>query len=449
MLYNERGYILYIKKSLLILSFCFFAIYSVYAGNIGRSVYSVYSESLTGVNFDTHTYCDDSVRMWPDGPGAHPEWGGVGGVMRISSMTTGGVEEGLVYTRCYFPTDSGCWLSLCFVDSSEQTQAKDMSAYYNGTLKFLVRVNKSVDWNNLYIGLTLCSNDTTIKRFLRDLSGFDTSKIGQWQEVSMTLNENTVNKITSENLKTTSCLFSISSDYGISDSGFSVDFDYIRWIKPNTTTDPGDFSVKLKKLYGSTVSTNNITWSSSTFQQGWQVAEQFLEINYDVDSSTRNWNVKIYTNNGNKSRNGLYATKNGKDYVMTMCWRASENALPYTDYNGKHSLKIAQGHNSVDDSDYLYDSDSSSTVFSPWLYMQDLATLVASTATDKDRDYSTVMGYKTGGNSGYHGYSGKYGNVSNSGYYSGSKINLYLGANCNVSGGLMYTGNIVVALEYE
>lgn len=434
---------MYIKKSLLILFFLFFVICSTYAGNIGRSVYSVYSESLTGVNFDTHTYCDDSVKMWPDGPGAHPEWGGVGGVMSISSMTTGGVEEGVVYTRCYFPTNSGCWLSLCFVDSSGQSQAKDMSAYYNGTLKFLVRVNKSVDWNNLFIGLTL--NGVSFKRFLANLSGFDTSKIGQWQEVSMVLNESTESMITSENLKTASCLFSISSNDGISDSDFSLDFDYVRWVKSGTT---GDYSVKLKKISdGSIVSTNNITWSSSKFQQGWQVADQFLEIDYDRDSSTRNWNVKIYTDNGNGLRNGLYATKNGKDYVMTMCWRASENALPYTDYNGAHTLQIAQGHNSTDDYDYLYDSGSSSTVYAPWLYMQDFATL--STATDKDKDYSTVMGYKKGGNSGYHGYSGDYDNVNRNGYYSGSKVNLYLGANCDVGGGLKYTGNIVVALEYE
>ena len=442
MLYNKRGYILYIKKSLLILSFCFFAICSVYAGNIGRNVYSVYSESLAGSNFNPNLHIDDSMRMWPDGPGAHG-WGG--GVMSISSMTAGGVEEGLVYTRCYFPTDSGCWISLCFVDSSEQSQAKDMSAYYNGTLKFLVRVNKNVDWNNLFIGLTL--NGISFKRPLANLSGFDTSKVGYWQEVSMVLNESTDDEITSENLKTASCLFSLSSSDGISDSDFSLDFDYIRWIKPGS---PGGFSVKLKKLSDSSiVSASSITWDSSKFQQGWQVAEQFLEIDYDIDSSTRSWNVKLYTDNGDKSRNGLYANKSGKDYVMTMCWRASENALPYNDYNGDHTLQIAQGHNSADNYDYLYDSGSSSTVFAPWLYMQDLATLTGSAATDKDRDYSTVMGHKKGGNSGYHGYSGEYGNVFYSGYYSGSKINLYLGANCNVSGGLRYIGNIVVALEYE
>jgi hypothetical protein len=74
--------------------------------------------------------------------------------------------------------------------------------------------------------------------------------------------------------------------------------------------------------------------------------------------------------------------------------------------------------------------------------MQDLTALT----TDKDKDYSTIMGYKTGG---YHAYSGTYGASSGNGYYAGSKVCLYLGANCNAAGGLKYEGNIVVALEYE
>ncbi len=424
---------MYINKSLLILLFLFFVICSAYAGNIGRNVYGVYSESLTGVNFDTHTYCDDSVRMWPDNG------------MVISSMTTGGVEEGLVYVRCKFSTSAACWLTLGFVNSSNESQAKDMSAYHNGTLKFLVRVSSGAECASIYIGLTL--NGNTFFKPLNDLVGFSSNTINKWQEVSMALSSTTSSTINYDNLGKTSSLFSISSTRAINDSSFSLDFDYIRWVKPNTTTDPGDFSVKLKNLSNnSDVSTSSITWSSTTFQQGWRVAEQFLEIDYDVDSSTRNWNVKLYTNNGNKLRNGLYAINNGKDYVMTMCWRASEKALPYTDYNGAHTLYIAQGHNSTDDYDYLYDSGSSSTVFAPWLYMQDLSTLEG--APDKDKDYSTVMGHKKGGNSGYHAYSGKYDDVSYNGYYSGSKVNLYLGANCDV-GGLKYEGNIVVALEYE
>lgn len=413
---------------------------SVHAGNIGRNVYSVYSESLTGSNFDDNLYMEDSVRMWRD----HG--------MRVITMTLDGVE-GWEYTRCIFSEDGYCWVSLAFADSpatSTNTQAtRDMSAYYGGTLKFLIRVNAPsttvVSWDKLFVGLTM--NGISFRIPLTKIQGFDTGKIGYWQEVSVALNEDVNFNISLENLKKTTSLFTVLSNSGITDRNLSLDFDCVRWVKPGAT---GDYSVKLKKLSdGSVVSTNNITWSSSKFQQGWQVADQFLEIDYDVDSSTRNWSVKLYTNNGDKLKNGLYANKDGKDYVMTMCWRASENALPYTDYNGNHTLQIAQGHNSDGDYDYLYDRGSGNTNYAPWLYMQDYAKLSATDATDKDRDYSTVIGHKKGGSSGYHGYSGEYNFYSKDGYYPGSKVNLYLGANCDVGGGLRYTGNIVVALEYE
>ena len=52
--------------------------------------------------------------------------------------------------------------------------------------------------------------------------------------------------------------------------------------------------------------------------------------------------------------------------------------------------------------------------------------------------YATVMGYTTG----YHASEGD--------FYSGSKVALYLGANCgDAVGGLKYEGNILVVLEYE
>jgi hypothetical protein len=225
------------------------------------------------------------------------------------------------------------------------------------------------------------------------------------------------------------------------ESDLSLDFDYVRWVKEDAPTGCS-IDVKVKNVSdNTTVSTSTISWNSNKYYKSWQVAEQYLEIDYDSDTSTQNWNVKLYMNNGSKNRNGLYVTKNTIDYVMPMCWRACEYVLPYDDADSKHhTLQIAEGHNETYDYFYLYDSGSSDQT-PVWLYMQDLTAL----DTDKAKEYSTVMGYKTGG---YHAFSGNT-EIPGNGYYPGSKINLYLGANCDVAGGLKYEGKIVVALEYE
>ena len=263
---------------------------------------------------------------------------------------------------------------------------------------------------------------------------------GQWQELTFNLDTSTGSDLTAANLEKTTALFIVSQNSGTVTSGNIVDVDYVRWIKSGE----GSFNVTVKNVSGnSTVNTSTMTWASSNFQSGWKVADQYLEIDYDKDSSTNDWNVRLYVDNGSKDRNGLYATKNGEDYIMTMCWRASEKTLPYSDSNGNHTLQIAEGYNSSEDYKYLYDSGSASSSDPVWLYMQDLTHLT----TAQKKDYSTVMGYKTGG---YHIRSGVYGGgPGNNGYESGSKVALYLGANCDVAGGLKYEGNIVVELEYE
>ncbi len=415
---------MYIKKSLILSLFLCLIVSSAYASNIGRTVYGAYAESITGTDFNDNLHVTDSARIF--------NWGTM-----ASSGQTSGVNEGLSYTR--FRTTGTSWGGggVTFVNSSNEETTRDMSAYYGGKLKFLVKINSS-NCKNIPVGIKVNGANTCIP--LSSFSGFDSTKLNQWQEVSITLNSSAHSNITSANLAKTSFLLLIAYDANVLSSGLNLDIDYVRWVKPSAT---GSFNVTVKNVSNnSTVSTSTMTWASSNFQTGWKVAQQYLEIDYDKDSSTNDWNVKLYVNNGSKDRNGLYATKAGTEYVMTMCWRASAEALPYSDYNGNHTLQIAEGYNSTGKYYYLYDSGSSSTEYSPWLYMQDLTALT----TDKDKDYSTIMGYKTGG---YHAYSGTYGASSGNGYYAGSKVCLYLGANCNAAGGLKYEGNIVVALEYE
>jgi hypothetical protein len=355
-----------------------------------------------------------------------------------SSGQSNGVNEGLSYVR--FATSGTSWGGggVTFVNSSNDSTTRNMSAYYGGKLKFLVKINNA-GCANIPVGIKVNGINVVIP--LSNFSGFDSSKTG-WQEVSLNLNSNTNSNITSANLAETSYLFLISYDANVVASGLNLDIDYVRWVKPNSS---GTFDVTVKKVSdNTTVSTSNITWAASNFQTEWKVAEQYLEIDYN-DDSKKNWNVKLFVNNVSSDRNGLYAIKGDREFVLPMCWRASEKTLPYSDNNGNHTTSIGEKYNKTEGYWYLYDSGSSSDTYSPWLYMQDLKAL----KTDKDNDYSTVMGYKTG----YHAYSGVYGErrtSENSGYYSGSKVSLYFGANCkDAVGGLRYTGNICVVFEYE
>ncbi len=415
---------MYIKKSLILSLFLCLIVSSAYASNIGRAVYSIFSESLSGA----HSY-DYNQSVASDVDAIEDEhWTS----MECTPMSDSALE-GLQYNRYRVSGTGDGWAGRGY-KSTNSLGYKDMSEYYGGSIKFLARTS-SEDMSDFTVGIKI--NNIECSRKMGSFSNFSAN--GEWIEYTFPLSGG---NITAANLKKTNIVFlflggSVSKTYNK-----TIDIDYIRWVKPNTT---GSFGVTVKNVSNnSTVSTTNITWASSNFQTGWKVAEQYLEIDYDKDSSTRDWNVKLYVNNGSKARNGLYATKGGKEYNMTMCWRASENTLPYSDSNGNHTLQIAEAYNSTGKYYYLYDSGSSSTEYSPWLYMQDLTALT----TDKDKNYSTVMGYKTGG---YHAYSGVYnGAPSKNGFYPGSKVALYLGANCgDAAGGLRYEGNIVVALEYE
>lgn len=410
---------MYIKKSLVLSLFLCLIVSSAYASNVGRHVYGVLAESVSGVHFNAPTSDADSIHLyvWEE-------------TLGTEDLTTNALE-GLKYTRLTWGSKG--WTG-CGWTSTNANGYHNMSEYYGGKIKFLVRSSNS---NVLDCRVGIEINGKQVFKTLRSL-GFNAN--GQWQELTFNLDTSTGSDLTAANLEKTTALFIVSQNSGTVTSGNIVDVDYVRWIKSGE----GSFNVTVKNVSGnSTVNTSTMTWASSNFQSGWKVADQYLEIDYDKDSSTNDWNVRLYVDNGSKDRNGLYATKNGEDYIMTMCWRASEKTLPYSDSNGNHTLQIAEGYNSSEDYKYLYDSGSASSSDPVWLYMQDLTDLT----TAQKKDYSTVMGYKTGG---YHIRSGVYGGgPGNNGYESGSKVALYLGANCDVAGGLKYEGNIVVELEYE
>jgi hypothetical protein len=428
----------YIKKSLILSLFLCLIVPSAYASNIGRAVYGVLAESATGARFDAAASDLDSVifEFWND------EWTGWQNTMKADPETSGAIE-GLAYTRLTFLNPKTCGWGASVIRSSNSNGYKNMSAYHNGKVKFLAKVS-SANSNAIKCKVGIILNGGNYYVGTLENLGLTSAKLDQWVELSFNLNESANANFTEANLATTNALIIFMQDSNVSTNLF-FDVDYIRWVKPNTT---GSFNVTVKNVSGnSTVNTSTVTWASNTFQNGWKIAEQYLEIDYDKDSSTKDWNVRLFVKNGSKDRDGLYATKGGKEFKMTMCWRATDQVLPYSDGYGNHTYQIAEGEATSPEGEkyhYLYDSGSSSTTDPVWLYMQDATVL----KTAKDIDYSTVMGYTTGG---YHARSGVYnGGYGSNGYLAGSKVALYLGANCgDAVGGLKYMGNILVVLEYE
>lgn len=421
-----------LKKSL-ILSFCLFfvAVNVAFADEpADRNCYAVFAESLTGVHWDADSSDIDAMY--------YEVWQGV----QSNPDRTDTPKEGNRYFKFIWTVSSG-WTGLGF--SCNKTKYRDMSHYMGGNIKFYARSSNSKVLNcKVGIILDVDGVETKCYKTLGEL-GFKAN--GSWEDLSFPLNSSNNSKIKSENLKKMKYFFYMSQDSNL-EAGNSIDIDFIRYVKSSTTK--AAFNVNLYSVSDKNkqqkLSSKEITWSADTFRNindewDYAIAEQFLEVDYDNDTYN-NWDVKLYVNNGSSDRNGLYGTtKSGQDVVLPMCWRASEKTLPYTDGYGSHTVKIGETQDASEEY-YLYDKGNGNRDFRPWLYMQDLKAL----KTDKDKDYSTIMNSKNG----YHGYSGEYGSSSNSGYYSGSLVNVYFGADCRKAlGGLKYTGNICVVLTYE
>lgn len=407
-----------------------------------RNVCGVLStDSLSGVNLDEKIFDDDSARFWI--------WGGMGN-LDISSSDCEGKCEGKDYKQ--LKGSGGC--GVYFVNSSDQKTERDMSSYYGGKLKFRVRTHGS-NADKFTVGIAVVSSTNTkpetyetriplssglVKNFNKDSS--------EWQDVYIELSTSTSWSMTEGNFTKTNCLFLFLGDKGEVTSNDYVDIDYVRWVKAERKQENADFNVTLKWVENNkkvTSDTGTISWAESTFGpqvdgSSYTVAKQYLELDYNkdysTDSSNNCWYVQVYVDNGSSDRNGLFATINSDEYVLPMCWRASPKTLPYTDAHGINTLKIGEKiiYNEKEDKweGFLYDLGSGNTNYYPWLYIKDKSDI------DEEKDYTTVMSYKTG----YQASAGV--------YWSGGKVNLYFGAKTPVAlGGLMYTGNICVTLTYE
>ena len=385
-----------------------------------RSIYNILSENFTGALM-TRGESTDNIRF--------NTWGSPAPAADAKTDASS-AKEGKVYWQIDCNAGTGA-CSFTFVKSNNTTaQTTDISHFKY--LDFWIRKQQG-DIGELKVGVTAGALNRTVQ-----LSSYVDNSLTTWQHVVIdltTLNAN-LNSVTNVFLADCSNL-----------TGRTV-FDVDNIVLRTADNSSASFNVDIKNIedYGISLPDNptQITFVSSVFQNSWQSACQYLELDMDMYSCA--WTVRIYTNNGASGRGGMYATAGGKDYVIPMCWRAYDGTLVNTVGNGDDTYLMAQSSKSHHN---IYDRGKSPSIdpdYYPWLYIKEYEDINFNDSGDID--YITVWDSKFG----YHGFSAA--NI-NEGFYPFAgrverKPKLYFGGGFDsAAGGLEYTANIVLELNYE
>lgn len=304
----------YFITTLLCLFTLLFATNFVLAGNIGRTVYGVLTETYNGTSTSASAGND---RIY---------------IAEAPGMNTNDKIEGKKSYSIGSSYYIGVWFSS---NGGWGSNPQDMSAYIGGRLYFSAKVPTTVNINNT--GNVLKVEDATsakivyfnsdnIKRIDNGSSilGTKISNDNQWHTYYVELDsfiDSNSNNIDFTNIK---YLFVIASPI----NNNTVLVDNVYWTKtPNATR---AFNVTVKNVSDNQVLTGEnekITWSQSCFRQSWTAAEQYIEL--DLDQESTNWYVKIYVNNSSDTRKGLYCVdSDGSEIVLPMAWRVSRDLLP-------------------------------------------------------------------------------------------------------------------------
>ena len=426
-----------LKKSISLFVMLFAATTLAFAANNTRNVYSVYSDNFNGSHFDAADSDEDSIK--------HYTWSGTITPSSVNTNAPGGKE----YTRLSWVGNLN-W-NGCGWTSTNSNGYQDMSAYYGGTIKFLVRSSNS-KIVNCRAGIEIKGG--IVYKTLEDL-GFSAN--GQWQEITVNLNTSTDSRFTSENLAKTSILFILSQDTFV-EGGNVLEVDNIRWVKSGN---PAEFSVTTKNVSNnSEVSEGTISFAADSFGKGWSVAEQYLEMDVDGEFQNNNWKIRVYTNN---DINGLYNIDNEND-VLPMAWKISCSTLPYvyTDYDAqgtpfqnKNTYEIGENKSEAGEFFGLYDAgkveflhDEGVKWLYPWFFVK---------ANGDTSEYSVIWQNVSGNpsQSGCHTFE----NTDTGGvvheYYDAltnfyeRKPKLFLACDTKKATAAKYTANLVLNLSYE
>ena len=440
------------KKSLLlslILGLMFGSV-SVFASNLTeRNVYGVLSENFTGALQETgHDVDNVRFNCWAD-------WEhGAAGEPTSKLKTDGTAKEGKSFVRITALQKgsgggggwSGC--SYTFVQSDNETANENVDISHFKYLDFWIRKVEG-NINELQVGVTAGGQDKVLSLSNANVDGGTGNGVNNnstnWQHVVIDITA------LSSALSSTKNPFLVLCNNLTVKTIFDVDNIVLR-----TDSSSADFKITLKKvedMQGAPENPTQITWLDSVFQDSWQAACQYIEI--DPDKCSYAWTIRMYTNNNAKGRNGLWASSGGKDYVIPMCFRVYNGRL----YNfiespvGDASFLIGQSkvypYN-------LYDRgvnpDSDPGVYT-WLWMKEYKDIDFNDPEDVESItvFDSTRGY-------HEAYPFHWVNGSNSGDTDGfkmfdkvdKKLRVYFGAGFDsAAGGLDYTANIVINVNYE
>lgn len=330
-----------------------------FAGNIGKNTYGVLSENFSGASYVT-TSPDDYVKMFifSDTFLIDDIYG---------SSTTIPTPEGMKFIRTY--TKPGVTLGwsgwgISFATTADVAMQRNMSAYYQGKLKFVVRSTSTAAGA---MSVRIKVNGFEVGKTLTEL-GFVAN--GTWQEMSFPLEGG---NITHTNLQNTDFIFMVIYTSNVSPD-VKVDIDNIRWEKQSIPT----LEVKMKDREGSSY-TGDLSFDVQRGITKWQVADQYFEIlinNLPMSSSaTANGWIQIYTDNTNVSANPRYTgvidvdnspsglvDESTTTVVLPMCWRINpREPLP------SNELVIYQNEGIL--------TNTPGGGYKCYLWMQDLATV--------------------------------------------------------------------------
>ena len=384
-----------------------FATNFVFASNIGRAVYGVYTENYIGVGINNASAGNDNIAVYAGGSN--------------SEITTDKFDG----SKCY-QFLSGGWVSFAFANG-----AQNMSAYGGGRIYFSAKVGSDISesLNLVYIKIQdsggakpIQFNSSSVKR----VDSNDTGVLadGNWHSYYIELSSFESIGLSLSNVTNP---FILSSD-----APGTVLVDYVYWTKETSAT--RSFGVTVKNRSDNQVPADDkITWTQSAYRQSWTAAEQYIELDLDQESS--NWYVRIYLDNGKASRNGLYCVdSDGSEIVLPMAWRIRPDLLPNASGD---TLQIARTNYG---SWGLYDvgKNPSGTDWYTWSFMREKKAGIENEDTivwNLVGIHTVVWDHNT------------YDLLTN--YYD-RKPKIYFAADCsNAIGGLTYNATVVTELVYE
>ncbi|MCL2145079.1 MAG: hypothetical protein FWH43_06285 [Endomicrobia bacterium] len=443
------------RKTLVIL-FMVFAVPNIFAAdNMGRNVYSIYTENFNGIKTDWWRWTgspdnavDNTVlNIWYDG----------GDYVDVSDppleyASPLDSKDGNQYYRITSngSANASAYSGWCFtfVSGSSSTKAdayRNMYVYTGGTIEFWARSNTPAV-EQYQVGFTMFvtygSGDRTVSLGSR---GFTAN--GQWQKVVIPLSllNATITSIKNPFLMTTNRVTGV------------LDIDGIVWKMPGS----GTFSVNIYNISDNSPA-SQVTWDPALIGQGWQAAQQYFEL--DLDSMPDdNWAIQIYTHNTNASANPQFTgsmtssmasgmvDSSDTTKMLPMCWRVTDKLLPYagTGIGDDYDKTLVIGANSGG----MYDAgsdDPGTAGYYCWFAFKDYAMFgMGDPDVTNGADYVRVWDKR-----GFHSAAGdvNYWGMSPGGMYKNMILpRIYLGANFDAAftPNIYETNSIVIELFYE